>query len=477
MIFLAQDKRCPLAKKCGGCQLQNMDYPRQLKFKQASVEKLLGRFGRVGKIIGMENPYHYRCKVQAAFGTTRGGKIISGVYQSSSHRIVNVDSCMIEDEKADEIIVTIRSLLPKFKLRPYNEDSGVGFLRHVLIRKGYNSGQILVVLVTSSSVFPSKNNFVGALLKAHPEITTVVQNINSKHTNLVLGDINKTIYGDGYIEDSLCGCTFRISPQSFYQINPAQTERLYSLAVEYAQLTGKEKVIDAYCGTGTIGIIASKQAGEVIGAELNASAVRDAKSNAARNNADNIRFICADAGEFMRDMAQAGEKADVVFMDPPRAGSDKRFLSSVVTLSPDRVVYISCNPETLERDLRYLTAHGYTVKKIRPVDMFPFTHHIETVVSLVKLPPDDVINIELDLTKLDISINDGKPTYDQIKAYVLKKYGLKVSTLYISQVKRKFGIEVGEAYNKPKSPDSRVPKCPKEKEDAITDALKYFKMI
>lgn len=474
---MALDKRCPLAKKCGGCQLQNMDYPRQLKFKQASVEKLLGKFGRVGKIIGMENPYHYRCKVQAAFGTTRGGRIISGVYQSSSHRIVNVDSCMIEDEKADEIIVTIRSLLPKFKLRPYNEDTGAGFLRHVLIRKGYNSGQILVVLVTASSVFPSKNNFVGALLKAHPEITTVVQNINSKHTNLVLGDINKTIYGDGYIEDSLCGCTFRISPQSFYQINPAQTERLYSLAVEYAQLTGKEKVIDAYCGTGTIGIIASKQAGEVIGAELNASAVRDAKSNAARNNAGNIRFICADAGEFMRDMAQAGEKADVVFMDPPRAGSDKRFLSSVVTLNPDRVVYISCNPETLERDLRYLTSHGYEVKKMRPVDMFPFTHHIETVVSLVKLPPDDVINIELDLTKLDISINDGKPTYDQIKAYVLKKYGLKVSTLYISQIKRKYDIEVGEAHNKPKSPDSRVPKCPKEKEDAITDALKYFKMI
>ena len=379
---LQETKRCALAKKCGGCQLQNMDYPRQLKFKQAKVEKLLGRFGRVGKIVGMENPYHYRCKVQAAFGTTRGGKIISGVYQSSSHRIVNVDSCMIEDEKADEIIVTIRNLLSKFKLRPYNEDTGAGFLRHVLIRKGYNSGQILVVLVTASSVFPSKNNFVGALLKAHPEITTVVQNVNSKHTNLVLGDINKTVYGDGYIEDSLCGCTFRISPQSFYQVNPAQTERLYSLAIEYAGLTGKEKVIDAYCGTGTIGIIASKQAGEVIGAELNASAVRDAKSNAARNNADNIRFICADAGEFMRDMAAAGEKADVVFMDPPRAGSDKRFLSSVVTLNPERVVYISCNPETLERDLRYLVNNGYEVKKMRPVDMFPFTLHCEMVVML-----------------------------------------------------------------------------------------------
>ncbi len=381
---MAQVKPCPLAKKCGGCQLQNMDYPRQLKFKQAKIEKLLGRYGRIGKIVGMENPYHYRCKVQAAFGTTRGGKIISGVYQSSSHRIVNVDSCMIEDEKADEIIVTIRNLLPKFKLRPYNEDTGSGFLRHVLIRKGYNSGQILVVLVTASSVFPSKNNFVGALLKAHPEITTVVQNINSKHTNLVLGDINKVVFGNGYIEDSLCGCTFRISPQSFYQVNPAQTERLYSLAVEYADLTGKERVIDAYCGTGTIGIIASKSAAEVIGAELNAAAVRDAMANALLNNAKNIRFICADAGQFMRDMAAEGEKADVVFMDPPRAGSDKRFLSSVVTLSPEKIVYISCNPETLERDLRYLTNNGYEVKKIRPVDMFPFTLHTECIVKLIK---------------------------------------------------------------------------------------------
>ena len=403
VLIVAQVKPCALAKKCGGCQLQNMDYPRQLKFKQAKVEKLLGRYGRIGKIVGMENPYHYRCKVQAAFGTTRGGKIISGVYQSSSHRIVNVDSCLIEDEKADEIIVTIRSLLPKFKLRPYNEDTGSGFLRHVLIRKGCNSGQILVVLVTASSVFPSKNNFVGALLKAHPEITTVVQNINSKHTNLVLGDTNKVVFGDGYIEDSLCGCTFRISPQSFYQINPVQTEKLYSLAVEYAGLTGKERVIDAYCGTGTIGIIASKSAGEVIGAELNAAAVRDAKANAQLNNAKNIRFVCADAGQFMRDMAAEGEKADVVFMDPPRAGSDKRFLSSVVTLSPEKIVYISCNPETLERDLRYLTSNGYEVKKIRPVDMFPFTLHTECVVQLTRRRANLYIKANLDLDELDDS--------------------------------------------------------------------------
>ena len=453
-----------------------MDYSRQLKFKQAQVEKLLGRFGRVGRIIGMENPYHYRHKVQAAFGTTRGGKIVSGVYQSSSHRIVNVDSCMIEDEKADEIIVTIRNLLPKFKFRPYNEDTGSGFLRHVLIRKGYNSGEILVVLVTASAVFPSKNNFVGALLKAHPEITTVVQNINSKHTNLVLGDTDKVLYGNGYIEDSLCGSTFRISPQSFYQINPAQTEKLYSLAVEYAGLTGKERVIDAYCGTGTIGIIASKTAGEVIGAELNAAAVRDAKANAKINNAENIRFICADAGQFMRDMAAAGERADVVFMDPPRAGSDKRFLSSVVTLAPERVVYISCNPETLERDLRYLTKNGYAVTKMRPVDMFPFTHHCEVVVQLSQRKPDAHIDIDLDLDELDVTAAEAKATYQEIKDYVFKKFGLNVSSLYIAQTKTKYGIIERENYYKGKE-GHRVPNCPKEKEDAITDALRYFKMI
>lgn len=379
-----QINKCIHAGKCGGCQLQNMDYERQLKFKQAKVVKLIGKYCRVGEIIGMENPYHYRHKVQAAFGRTRGGKIISGVYQSSSHRIVNVDSCLIEDKKADEIICTIRSMLSSFKLSPYNEDSGTGFLRHVLVRKGWATGEIMVVLVTAKEAFPSKNNFVVALLKAHPEITTVVQNINPKHTNLVLGDFNKTLYGDGSIEDKLCGCTFRISPQSFYQINPEQTQKLYSLAMDYADLKGNERVIDAYCGTGTIGIIAAKQAGEVIGAELNKNAVRDAKSNALRNGIKNISFVCVDAGEFMVGMAEENEKADVVFMDPPRAGSDKRFLSSVLKLAPKKIVYISCNPETLARDLHFLVTNGYTVKKAQPVDMFPHTAHVETVCLLAK---------------------------------------------------------------------------------------------
>lgn len=377
-------RACPVSRKCGGCQLMNMTYPEQLKFKQAKVVRLLGSFHRVNEIIGMKSPFHYRNKVQAAFGRTRGGEIISGVYQSSTHNIVKTDSCLIEDEKADEIILTIRKLIKDFKLTVYDERKGTGFLRHVLVKRGFATNEIMVVLVTGTSVFSSKNNFVKELLKIHPEITTIVQNINNKYTSMVLGEKETILYGKGYIEDILCGCTFRISPKSFYQINPVQTEILYGKAIEFANLQGKEKVIDAYCGIGTIGIVASKSAGEVIGCELNADAVRDAKINAKINNIDNIKFICADAGEFMVSMKEQNEKCDVLFMDPPRAGSDKRFLSCAVALFPEKIVYISCNPETQQRDLFYLIKNGYKVKKIQPVDMFPYTSHVETVVLLQK---------------------------------------------------------------------------------------------
>ncbi len=375
---------CPVSRKCGGCQLMNMTYSEQLKFKQSKVVKLLGSFHRVNEIIGMEKPFHYRNKVQAAFGRTRSGEIISGVYQSSTHNIVKTDSCLIEDKKADEIILTVRKLVKDFKLTVYDERKGNGFLRHVLVKRGFSTGEIMVVLVTGTTVFPSKNNFVKELLKIHPEITTIVQNINNKFTSMVLGDKETVLYGKGYIEDILCGCTFRISPKSFYQINPVQTEILYSKAIEFANLQGKEKVIDAYCGIGTIGIVASKSAGEVIGCELNPDAVRDAKINAKINNIENIKFICADAGEFMLSMKEQNEKCDVLFMDPPRAGSDKKFLSCAVALSPEKIVYISCNPETQQRDLFYLIKNGYKVKRIQPVDMFPYTAHVETVVLLQK---------------------------------------------------------------------------------------------
>lgn len=375
---------CPLAKKCGGCQLQNMTYERQLKWKQARCEILLKKFGKVEKIIGMENPYHYRNKVQAAFGRLKNGKIISGVYQSGSHRIVSVDSCMTEDEIADKIIVDIREMLPKFKIWTYDEDRGTGFLRHVLVKRGFSSGEIMVVLVGASGYFPMKKKFTAALLEKHPEITTVVLNINPKDTNLVLGEKEEVLYGSGYIEDTLCGCIFRISPKSFYQINPVQTEKLYGKAMELAQLDKSTSVLDAYCGIGTIGLVAAKTAGRVIGVELNRDAVKDAISNCKRNGMENARFYCADAGDFMQELAENGEKLDVVFMDPPRSGSSKKFIDSLAIAAPERVVYISCNPETLARDLNMLTHKGYKVKKICPVDMFPHTNHIETVCLLSK---------------------------------------------------------------------------------------------
>lgn len=377
-----KEAACPVYKKCGGCQMQNMDYPQQLRWKQGFVERLLGRYGRVSPIMGMENPLHYRGKVQAAFGLDIRKKIISGVYQSSTHRIVPIDSCMIEDPLADAIIVTIRKLLESFKLLPYNEDTGRGWLRHVLVRRGFHSGQVMVVLVTGIPHFPSKNNFVAALRKAHPQITTIVQNLNPYQTSLVLGDQQKVLFGEGFIEDTLCGVQFRISPKSFYQVNPVQTELLYDKALELAGLTGQERLIDAYCGIGTIGLVAAPHCGQVIGVEVNKDAVRDAISNCKRNGIQNARFYAGDAGAFMRELAEAGETADVVMMDPPRAGSDEAFLGAVLTLRPTRVVYISCNPETQARDLETLVKGGYRVKAIQPVDMFPYTHHVETIVLL-----------------------------------------------------------------------------------------------
>lgn len=375
---------CPVYRKCGGCQLQNLNYERQLQWKQDRCQKLLGGFGRVEPILGMATPYHYRNKVQAAFTwDRRGGRIVSGVYQSSTHRVVPIDSCMTEDEKADEIIVSVRKLLKAFKLSAYDEDTGRGFLRHVLVKRGFQTGEVMVALVTGTPVFTAKKHFVAELLKLHPEITTIVQNINAKRTSMVLGEQEKVLYGPGTITDVLCGCRFRISARSFYQINPVQTEALYGKAMEFAGLTGKEKVLDAYCGIGTIGIVAAKSgAGSVLGVELNRDAVKDAIANAKLNGVKNIYFTCADAGEFMEEMAVEKEPCDVVFLDPPRAGASREFLQALCSLAPSRAVYISCNPETLARDLEYLRKNHYRVGTIQPVDMFPHTQHIECVVSL-----------------------------------------------------------------------------------------------
>ena len=350
---------CKAAKKCGGCQYQGIPYEKQLQDKQKAVRQLMQPFCKTAGITGMKDPYHYRNKVHAVFARKKDGTIISGVYEEGTHRVVPVETCQIEDEKADAIINDIRGLLKSFKIKIYNEDTGYGLLRHVLIRRGFSTGEIMVVLVLGSPVMPSKNNFVKALRKLHPEITTVVLNVNDKRTSMVLGDRETTIYGKGYIEDVLCGLRFRISSKSFYQINPVQTEKLYGKAMELAGLSGTERVIDAYCGIGTIGMVAAKFAKEVIGVELNPDAVRDAVKNAKHNQMKNIRFYQEDAGRFMEKMAALGEKADVVFMDPPRSGSTEQFMKSVVTLAPKKIVYISCDPQTQARDLKYLTRHGY----------------------------------------------------------------------------------------------------------------------
>ena len=378
---------CPVAKKCGGCEWIQKPYEEQLAMKSKRLRELLAPFCRMDAIIPMEMPLHYRNKVHAVFGQDRKHNVISGIYEAGSHRIVPVDSCMLENEKADAIIVSIRELCKSFKIKPYNEDTGYGLLRHVLIRTGHKTGQIMVVLVLASPIMPSKNNFVKALRKLHPEITTIVVNVNNRNTSMVLGDKEQVIYGKGYIEDELCGKTFRISPKSFYQVNPVQTEKLYQKALEFANLKGTERVLDAYCGTGTIGIIASGYAKEVIGVELNADAVRDAHINAKCNRVSNIRFYQNDAGKFLVEMAQQNANLDVLLMDPPRSGSDEAFLSSVVKIMPKKIVYVSCNPETLARDLKYLVKRGYQVQKGVGVDMFPWTTHVETVCLLSKKAP------------------------------------------------------------------------------------------
>lgn len=389
-----------------------------------------------------------------------------------------MESCLIQDSKADEIARSVRAIMKECKLLPYDEDSETGLLRHLLVRTGFASGQVMVVLVTASPIFPARSRFVSLLRERHPEITTIVMNCNPRKTSMVLGEQERILYGKGYIEDILCEKRFAISPRSFYQVNPQQTEVLYQRAIGMAQLKKGQRVLDAYCGIGTIGLIAADKVDEVIGVEVNAQAVKDANANAKRNGVENIRFVCADAGAFMTNLADAGEKIDVVFMDPPRSGSDEAFLQSVCRLSPDQVVYISCDPQTQKRDLAVLRAGGYHVREIQPVDMFPQTAHVETVVLLSKGEIDSKkVRVEFSLEDMDMSGFQNDATYGQIKERVLQQTGLKVSSLYIAQVKQKYGIIERENYNKPKSENAKQPKCPPEKEAAITEALKFFGMI
>lgn len=379
---MTNERKCPVARKCSGCQLSNMTYEQQLDWKQRDVEKLLGGYGKVNRIIAMDSPYNYRNKVQAVFRSDRSGRVISGVYQSSRNGIVGVDSCMLNDPTADKIIVGIRGLLRSFKLLPYDEGTGRGFLKHVLVRVGKSSGEVLVTIVGGTHIFPKKRDFVRALVEMFPEITTVTFSVNKSPDMMTLGEQNETLFGKGYIVDELCGKRFRISPRSFYQVNPIQTEKLYNYAIEKAELKKDDVLLDAYSGIGTIGIIASDKVKSVQGIEYNASAVRDAVKNCEENGLTrNIAFNRGDAGEYLREKAKLGTRFDVVIMDPARAGADKKFLSALIKIAPERVIYISCNLATLARDLKSLTK-TYEVKEIQPVDMFPWTRHVECVVSM-----------------------------------------------------------------------------------------------
>lgn len=378
------NEKCRLFKRCGGCQLSG-SYEEQLKWKQDKAERMLSKFGKVEEIIGMDSPFHYRNKVQHGFYTNTSRQIISGIFQSGSGRIIPCESCMLEDVQADKIISSVRILMRSFKLFPFNPNTGKGLIRHVMVRRSFSTGEILLCIVTSKAEFPSKKNFVKALLDCQPKITTIVQNVCDNPLPLTLGSRETVLYGKGYIEDELCSKRFRISAQSFYQVNPVQTEVLYKTAMEFAALDKSKRVLDCYCGTGTIGIIASELCKEVTGVEINIKAVSDAIKNAQINGCENVNFICGDSGKFMEKMAFTGEKADVVFTDPPRSGSDKRFLNSLAKLSPEKVVYISCGIETLERDLKILKKLGYEASKIQPVDMFPHTRHVECVVSLERV--------------------------------------------------------------------------------------------
>ena len=418
----ARPSACPVERECGACQHVGEPYDRQLARKDARVAELFAEVAdpsALRSIVGMEDPFHYRNKVVSPYApgrklqganaqrgskgrngrSERDGKraqrprreILCGMYAAGTHRIVPTDGCLIENEEAKRIIRGVRDLMGRFGIEPYREDAGTGFLRHAVVRVGHTSGEILVTLVTNGRAFPGSKAFCRELVKRCPRITSIVQNVNERQTNVILGEREQTLYGPGFILDKLCGLSFRISSQSFYQVNAVQTEVLYERAIELAGFTGAECAVDAYCGTGTIGLVAAKRgAAQVIGVDTVASAVRDARENAKHNGVENAQFVVGDAGAFMRERAAAGEAVDVLLMDPPRAGASEEFLAAAVALAPRRIVYISCNPDTQVRDLAFLRQHGYEARTVQPVDMFPHTDHIETIalVERVEIAPE-----------------------------------------------------------------------------------------
>ena len=487
---------CPVARQCGGCTLQCMTYEEQLKFKRRKVENNLRRIGGLKDIevpmtLGMEKPWRYRNKAQVPFGFDKEG-ICAGFYAGRTHTIIDSEDCLIAPEINQTIIREIKSFMEEYHVAPYDEERGTGIVRHALIRVGFHTGQILVCLVINADSLPHADKLTERLIKIQG-MTSICLNINKKKTNVILGEKVVNLFGPGYLEDKIGEVTFQISPQSFFQVNPSQTEVLYKKALEFAGLTGQETVWDLYCGIGTISLFLARSAKKVYGVEIIPAAIEDARGNAARNGLDNTEFFVGKAEEVLPEWYEKRDSkeerhADVIVVDPPRKGCDSVLLDTITAMHPDRIVYVSCDSATLARDLKYLTEkvcsegkegeYRYQVEKVQPVDMFPWSAHVETVVLLSKGEVDSKkIRVEFSLEDMDMSEFQDGATYPQIKEYVLEHTGLKVSNLYISQIKRKCGIGVGKNYNLPKSEDSRQPQCPPEKEKAIREAFKYFGMI
>ena len=475
---------CPVAGPCGGCSLRHLDYAAELRAKQESV---LDAFRRIG---GLEVPVldilpspevdRYRNKVQFPVGVDKNGAPCIGFYAGRTHRIVPCPDCKLQPGVLNEIGNALCAFFAQQGIRPYDEQSGKGLVRHIFLRRGAHSGQIMVCLVCTRAKLPHAEQLCTALREQFPAISTILLNVNAKNTNVILGGENHILYGPGYIEDTLCGVPVRLGPLSFYQVNTLAAERLYGVAAQYAQLTPDDTLLDLYCGMGTIGLSMADQCRELIGVEIVPEAIESAKANAARMGeavAAKSRFFCADAGQAATQLAAEGLHPDIVMLDPPRKGCDEATLSAVVRMAPRRVVYVSCNPATAARDAAWLEKNGYHAEKVLPVDLFPRTKHVEAVLLLTKLNVERHIEVDVSMDELDVTAAESKATYDQIRDYVWEHYQLKVSNLYIAQVKQKYGIIERENYHKAKNKNTKQPKCPKEKEDAIVEALKHFQMI
>ena len=477
------EPKCEFARQCGGCQLQALSYDQQLVFKTNKVKGHLERIGGftdipMEPIIGMDELFHYRNKAQFPVGRNKEGKIVTGFYAGRTHNIIENRDCALGVAENKEVLDRVIAHMEKYGIEPYNEATGKGLVRHVLIRYGYFTKEVMVCLILNGNKLPKEEQLVKSLCEI-PGMTSITINVNKKHSNVILGEEIRLLWGQEYITDRIGDISYRISPLSFYQVNPMQTQKLYAKALEYADLHGQETVWDLYCGIGTISLFLAQKAKFVRGVEIVPAAIENAKENAKLNGLENTEFFVGKAEEVLpREYKKNGVYADVIVVDPPRKGCDETLLETMVEMNPDRIVYVSCDSATLARDLKYLCERGYELRKVCPVDQFGMTVHVETVVLLSKGEVDSKkIRVEFSLEDMDMSEFQDGATYAQLKDYVLEHSGLKVSNLYISQIKRKCGIGVGKNYNLPKSEDSRQPQCPPEKEKAIREAFKYFGMI